>query len=261
MTRLVIRAADVALLLDPWRAFELATGLAPLAWQRPYLLEDRDTLLKKGRQVGASTAAGVISCRYARLVPGSLVAIVSPSQKQSTEVKERTRKSALALGFVLDRDSETELRFDNRSRVLSLPGTPKAVRGWSADLLVIDEAAYLDPETFLAARATVAATGGRVIVQSTPTRAPFGHFYDLWHESGERWARYHITSEEAGSISSEFLASERATMTAEEYASEYGGEFGTLGVGLVDPARLAELTVAPTSPSERDLWTTLRGSS
>lgn len=273
MTRMSVAEVDAALLFDPWKAFEIAVGGSPLEWQRPYLWEDRATLVLKGRQVGASTSAGVVGCRYARMNAGSLVAIVSPSQKQSTEVKERTRKSALALGLTLVRDSETELRFDNRSRVLSLPGTPKSVRGWSADLLVVDEAAFLDPETFMAARATVAATGGRVIVQSTPA-GPFGHFYELWKEGVDyadamldgtsipdptvRWVRFRVSSEEAGNIDPAFLASEKATMSAEEYAQEYLGEFGSPGLGLVDPKRLDELTEKAAATTQDDLWARLR---
>lgn len=221
--------------------FIAATGELPLPWQEDYLAETRDSVVKKGRQVGASTAGGVIAARRAVYWPNSLCAIVSPSQKQSTEVKDRTREHLENLGVPLVRDSSSLVELPNGSRILSLPGSAKSVRGWSAHLLILDEAAYIEPETFLAARATVAATGGRVIIQSTP-EAPYGHFYDAWSSSDERWAKFEVTSEQVGTIDPAFLAAERALLTDEKYAREYLGRFTSPGLGLVDPERLRRLT-------------------
>lgn len=235
--------------------FVAATGELPLEWQEDYLRETRDTIVLKGRQVGASTAGGVIGIRRARYWPNSLVAIVSPSLKQSTEVKERAKQGLIRLGERLVRDSANELALANGSRILSLPGSAKSVRGWSAHLLIIDEAAFLDQETFLAARATVAATGGRTIIQSTP-EGPFGHFYDLWSANDPDWAKFRVRSDEARTVDPAFLARERSTLTAEEYAQEYEAEFTTPGLGLVDEARLRELTVS--LEDEESVWPRLR---
>lgn len=237
--------------------FVAATGQQPHDWQEEYLRETRDTIILKGRQVGASTGAGVLAIRRARYWPNSLCAIVSPSLKQSTEVKERAKQGLLRLGERLVRDSSNELALANGSRILSLPGSAKSVRGWSAHLLVIDEAAFLDQETFLAARATVAATGGRTIVQSTP-EGPFGHFYDLWTATDHDWAKYRVRSDEVTSVDPEFLARERATLTDEEYAQEYEAEFTTPGLGLVDEVTLARLTVTRRDDDE-SIWPRLRG--
>lgn len=231
-----------------------ATGEEPLDWQEGYLKETRDAVVLKGRQVGASTAGSVIAIRRARYYPGSLVAIVSPSLKQSTEVKERSKSGLLALGEHLVKDSSSIIELSNRSRIMSLPGSSKSVRGWSADLLIIDEAAFLDEETFVAARATTAATGGRTIVQSTPM-GPFGSFYELWMDPDPRWSKFRVRSDEVGTIDPAFLARERATMTPEKYTQEYEADFTNPGLGLVHPERLQELTrEAPVIPDAADLW-------
>lgn len=276
-----VRAVGFDLLLtlatDPLESFRLATGEDPLPWQEQYLPEERDAVILKGRQIGASTSGACKGVRFAASRPGTLVAIVSPSQKQSTEVKERARGQIERLGLQLDRDSETILQLHNRSRIMSLPGTAKSVRGWSADLLILDEAAFLDPETFLAARATVAATGGQVIVQSTPA-GPFGHFYDLFAEAvpvGEAYVEdpetgnrypdptvklvsFRVSSEDQPTITPEFLARERATLSEEDYAQEYLGRFAPPGAGLVDPARLKAATAADPIKAD-DFWAKLRG--
>ncbi len=232
-----------------------ATGNDPLEWQENYLKETRDAIVLKGRQIGASTSAGVLAIRRARYWPGSLCAIVSPSMKQSTEVKERARLGLERLGEPLKRDSQTIIQLMNGSRILSLPGSAKSVRGWSADLLVIDEAAFLDPDTFLAARATVA-TGGRTIVQSTPA-GPYGPFYDMWVEEDSQRAKFMVRSDEATTIDPAFLARERATLGPEEYAQEYEATFTAAGLGLVDPDRLRELTETGPAPAH-DPWASLR---
>lgn len=239
--------------------FIAATGDQPLDWQEDYLRETRDTIVLKGRQVGASTAGGVIGIRRARYWPGSMVAIVSPSLKQSTEVKERAKDGLIRLGEHLTKDSSSLIELSNRSRIMSLPGSPKSVRGWSADLLIIDEAAFLDEETFVAARATTAATGGRTIVQSTPM-GPYGSFHELWTEEDSRWAKYRVRSDEVGSIDPAFLARERATMTPEKYTQEYEADFVTPGLGLFSPERLEKLTGDPPGGLEiSDPWARVRG--
>lgn len=231
--------------------FIRASGEVPLPWQEEYLRETRDTIVLKGRQVGASTASGVVAIRRALYWPGSLVVVLSPSLKQSTEVKDRAKAGLLALGERLARDSSSLVQLTNGSRVISLPGSAKSARGWSADLLVLDEAAFIEPETFLAARAMVAATGGRTIVQSTP-EGPFGNFYDLWVDNDPRWARFKVRSDEVPTIEPAFLAAERAAMTEEDFLQEYGAQFTNPGLGLVDPDRLRDLT--GTEPNPSDVW-------
>jgi hypothetical protein len=239
--------------VDPTWTFEHAFGFAPLPWQVPYLWEPRNAVTLKGRQVGASTCAAALCIQMARSVPNSLAAIVSPSMKQSSEVKLRAKTGLQRLGEKLVLDSATLIGLDNGSRIMSLPGSAKSVRGWTADLLVIDEAAFLDPDTFLAARATVA-TGGRVIVQSTPA-APYGHFFDLYTAQDLKWAKFQVSSEDVGTIDPDFLISERATLSADDYAQEYQGRFTAAGVGLVDPMKLNQLTQA----ADASVWAKMRG--
>lgn len=255
--------------MDPVATFVAANGDEPMDWQLPYLCENRNAVVLKGRQVGCSTAGASIAIRYARAFPNFLAAIVSPSMKQSEEVKLRAKIGLERIGERLIKDSATTLELENGSRIVSLPGTPKSVRGWSAGLLILDEAAFIIDETFLAARATVAATGGRTIVQSTPA-APTGHFHTLYRDAVDYegsyiegttpdptidWVRFHISSEEVSSISDQFLASEKAKLNPVEYATEYLGQFASAGLGLVDPDKLAGAVL---DDDEDGPWASLR---
>lgn len=229
-----IRAA-----VDPAELFRQAFGNEPHPWQSGYLRETRNAVNLKGRQVGASQAAAALAIHSCRYWPNTNAVIVSPSLKQSTEITTKARVGLYALGIRLLQDSSSMLRLANGSRILSLPGTAKSVRGWTARVLILDEAAYIEPETFTAARALVA-TGGRLVVQSTPADET-GTFYELVTEPPDNWAKFEVRSDSVPSINDEFLASERKAMSADEYAREYECAFGRTGISLFTLDRINSL--------------------
>jgi hypothetical protein len=214
-----------------------------MAHQVAYLAEDRDLVVLKGRQVGMTEAAGALAIHTARSRPGSLSAIISPSLRQSTEVAMRARLGLMDLGDDLAQDSASLLRLRNGSRILSLPGTDRSVRGYPCDLLVIDEAAWVSDLTWNAARATVVATRGRIVVQSTPG-VPAGFFHDLATATPDAWEFMRVRSDEAATIDPAFLERERREMDPALFAQEYLAEFGAVagGRGLFTAAQLEEMT-------------------
>lgn len=234
-------AVDFRSSLDPGVLFERAFGVPPLEWQADYLREDRPTAVLKGRQVGASHGAAGLAIHSCLYWPNTNAVIVSPSLKQSTEITTKARQGLYALGVRLLQDSSSMLRLANGSRILSLPGTAKSVRGWTARLLVLDEAAYIDRETFTAARALVA-TGGRLVVQSTPADES-GDFYELLEANDPAWARFTVRSDEVPTISAEFLAGERRAMSPDKYATEYECVFGKAGASLFTIERVNSLVL------------------
>lgn len=240
-------AADLRLALDPAALFAAAFDLEALDWQVGYLRESRPSVLLKGRQVGASLAAAALAVHTARYRPDVNAVIVSPSLKQSTEITTRARAGLRRLGDRLDQDSTSVLRLANGSRILSLPGTARSVRGWTAELLILDEAAFIEHETFVAARALVA-TGGRLVVQSTPA-SEFGDFHEIVTTDGAEWARFTVRSDEVPTIAPEFLAAERRAMTPDAYSTEYECQFGKAGATLFTAAGLAGLILPEEAPA------------
>jgi hypothetical protein len=230
---------DFRAALDPAALFERAFEIESLAWQRDYLHESRPTVVLKGRQVGASFGAAGLAIHTARYWPDVNVVIVSPSLKQSTEICSRARTGLRNLGVPLLQDSTSMLRLSNGSRILSLPGTARSVRGWTAKLLILDEAAYIEHETFIAARALVA-TGGRLVVQSTPAYED-GDFYELVTSDDPGWARFTVRSDAVPTISADFLESERRAMQPDAYSREYECAFGKAGATLFTADRIADL--------------------
>jgi phage FluMu gp28-like protein len=112
----------------------------------------------------------------------------------------------------------------NGSRVVSLPGTGETVRGFSApDLIVEDEAAFVEDSFYRAVRPMLAVSGGRLILMSTPY-GKRGHFYEAWQEAGS-WHRVEVPATECPRITSKFLESERRALGDLWFRQEYKCEF------------------------------------
>lgn len=238
-------AHDLLAAIDPVVTFVDAFGGQPHDWQHDYLRETRPTVVLKGRQVGATQGAAALAIHTTRYQPDVDAVIVSPSLKQSSEITTRARAGLRQLGERLVQDSASTLRLVNGSRIISLPGSAKSVRGYAARLLILDEAAYIEDETFAAARALVA-TGGRLVVQSTPADES-GAYHAIVMAQDPAWARFTVPSESVPTISPAFLATERAALGEDVYGREYECRFGKAGATLFTAARIASLILPEAS--------------
>ena len=248
----VAEAAAVAAVsrLTPVETYQAAfPGQEPMDHQVEYMLETRPTCVRKGRQVGMTQAAAALALHVARSKPGALAAIISPSLRQSSEVAMRARVGAWELGEKLAQDSVSLIRLANGSRILSLPGNARGIRGYACDLVILDEASWISEDAWAAARPLVSATGGRAIAQST-CGLPAGWFFELATDTPPGWASMVIRSDEVPTIDPDFLARERAEMAPALFAAEYMAEWDSnyLGVSLFDADRLRELVLPEPDP-------------
>lgn len=227
--------------LSAVETFERAFGFTAMAHQVEYLTETRHTIVRKGRQVGMTAAAAALAVHTARSLPGSTTVIISPSLRQSSEVTGRARIALWEWDEKLKQDSTSLLRTSAGSRIISLPGSARGIRGYACALVIVDEASWVSDETWAAARPLVSATGGRLIVQSTPG-APAGFFHELATKTPDGWAAMKVRSDEVATIPAEFLEKERREMSADLYAQEYLAEFaGRRGGGLFNVDKIREL--------------------
>ena len=146
---------------------DLAWGLSPALWARDRLHFDPDEwqsgLLGSAarqiienitRQGGKSTSAAIKALHTGIYDPG-LVLLVSPSLRQSRELfaKVMEFQKDLEPAEALEEDNKSSCALPNGTRIVSLPGDPSTVRGFSAPrLIIVDEAAYVDPAMFAALR-------------------------------------------------------------------------------------------------------------
>src|SRR5829696_2290163 len=162
---------DLRLALDRV-AFAHSVGLDRLDdWQEDLLRSSSDrVLLNCCRQSGKSTMSAVIALHRALFYPGSLVLCLAPALRQSQELFAKVANFYRDLGRPVAPQGERKLslELENGSRIITLPGSEKTVRGFSGvGLLVVDEASRVDDELYFAVRPMLAVSGGALMMLST----------------------------------------------------------------------------------------------
>jgi hypothetical protein len=226
----------------PKNAGSLAIGLLrklhmePDPWQTEVLEENyHHLLLNCCRQAGKSTVVAMLGLVQALLHKDSLVLLVSRSFRQSSELFGVVKDFYWRLGEpYLKRKTVSELRFTNRSRIVCLPCSESTVRGYaSVSLVVIDEAARVPDDLYLAVRPMLAVSGGRLIALSTP-RGKRGFFYNAWAKGGGDWKRIEVPASQVPRLKPEQLEKDRRAMEDACYRQEYCCSFEAVE-GLVYP--------------------------
>lgn len=242
-----------------------AVGFQPDPWQRSFLRCEADGILVNcGRQVGKTTMVGIKALFVAETQPESLIIFTSPTQRQSQEMFRGVVRARSKLGYADKPDAISSMRLElpNGSRIVALPGKEHTVRGYADPaMIVMDEAARIPGDLFLALQPMLAVSGGQVIALSTPfgTR---GWFYDEWHleqgynwlwpneeewlarwvedqqrpdrdemgehlymSTGKSWTRFRVPASFCPRIKDEFLTKERRQHGDFHYREEYGTMF------------------------------------
>jgi hypothetical protein len=215
-------AADFRRALDPI-AIAADLGITPDPWQRE-LLDDppKRVLMNCGRQVGKSTISALVALHAAIYEAPALVLLVSPSLRQSVELYRKLHGYWELLPGHPKATYETLSRLElaNGSRILSLPGSERTVRGLAAvDLIILDEAARVEDALLAAIRPMMATSGGRLFALTTPAGRQ-GWFYEQWLH-GVGWHRVQVKSTECSRITPEFLEEERRTLGPMIFSQEY----------------------------------------
>ena len=149
----------------------------PTSYQRKLLeTKSKRIVLRWARQTGNTTALACLCLIHATLNPKQTVLIVAPGLRQSMILGGRIRE---LLGLmtreyrrsIVSQKLRTVFRFRNGSQINVLPNSENQLRGFTADLIVVDEAAFChnDEEIFRnILPPMLATTGGALIVSSTP---------------------------------------------------------------------------------------------
>jgi hypothetical protein len=222
---------------------------SPAEWVRRHLGFEPDarqaavlsTEIKRGilnctRQWGKSTIAAAKAVHQAWCVPESLTVVISPSARLSSELVRKAEGFVRRLGVEPKGDgaNEISIALPNGSRIIGLPATEATIRGFSAvSLLLVDEAARVDDQLYLAIRPTLAVSGGALWLMSTPF-GKRGFFHEAWSR-GEDWERFRVPATECARISAKFLDEERQTMGERWFRQEYLCEFVQAKDGVFDP--------------------------
>jgi hypothetical protein len=223
---------DLRLALDRV-SFAEGLGIDPDPWQRDLLRSSSDrVLLNCCRQSGKSTMSAVIALHRALYHPGSLILCLAPALRQSQELFGKVAGFYRDLGRPVAPQGERKLslELENGSRIITLPGSEKTIRGFSGvGLLIVDEASRVDDGLYFAVRPMLSVSGGALMMLSTPY-GKRGVFFEQWTSgisggSSAGWERYQVTAEECPRISPEFLEEERRALPSWVYRQEYECSF------------------------------------
>jgi hypothetical protein len=210
-------------------------GFVPDPWQADVIrgvLLDRNprTALLCSRQSGKTQTSAAIALLEA-MGTDHTVLLLAPALRQSQEAFARARKLYRRLEDRVETTSESALRmeFASGGRLIALPGgEPDSVRGYSVDLLVVDEAARVSNDLYVATRPMIAATGGLIIAATTPSY-PAGWFFDAW-EGREDWERVRVPWTECPRLGPSVIDAEREALGSafdQEYNCEWAGAGAT----------------------------------
>jgi hypothetical protein len=222
------------LIYDPTEVL-VAAGFTPDPWQREFLRAHHpQSLLNVCRQGGKSRAVSALAIHTALFTKASTTLILSPGQRQSTEVFHKIIQAYNALERPIKAEYETQLKLElkNGSRVLCLPGKEETVRAYSPELILIDEASRVHDDLYKAIRPMLTVSKGRLVALSTPF-GQRGWFHREWHQPSG-WHKVKVTAADHPRIGPEILDKELASMGQAWIDQEYMCMF-TAMQGLVYP--------------------------
>jgi len=198
-------------------------------WQKEVLETNGNICLRSGRQVGKSTIISIKAAQYAVFNPNKTVLVIASVERQAYMLFEKT------LAYLVDNHSITikkgqhrptkhKINLKNGSTILCYPTgmTGYGIRGLTVDLLIADEAAFIQEEVWSAVTPMLATTRGTIILLSTP-HGKKGYYYNCFNN--ENFTSFHISAEDSPRKDVKFLESEKLRMTKVQYAQEYLGEF------------------------------------
>ncbi|HDI01343.1 MAG TPA: hypothetical protein ENF78_02820 [Candidatus Bathyarchaeota archaeon] len=234
---------------DPVKFAELI-GFKPFPYQAK-LLRDRSKRIVAcwGRQTGKSTTAALKALHFAFTGRGRTVLIISPSLRQSRLMFRKVRaflharvlidgRELLPLEGSVVREAQSSILLSNGSRIVPLPCSPERVRGFTAHMVVVDEASFVPEELITdVLMPMLATTDGCIILLGTPwTREHI--FYRAFSGQLPGWSIHHVPSVECPLIKKAFLEEQRALMPEADFRREYMAEFVEEGAYFFPPSLL-----------------------
>ena len=187
--------------------------------------QERRVIFNCSRQSGKSTIAALKALHRVIFFPRSLVLLISPSLRQSSELFRKVLAFLNAMDErpKLQEESKLSITLANGSRIISLPSSEATIRGYSnAAIIIEDEAAAVPDELFHACLPMLAVSNGQYIQLSTP-RGKQGHFFEAWESA--KWRKIRVTAADIPRISNEYLEGARIELGSRMFAQEFLCEF------------------------------------
>jgi Helicase len=242
---------DLALARRSLAAFAQMIGWPMALFQVEALtLRQRTTAIVAPRQSGKSRSLALLAVHWAFANPGSQILIVSAGDEAAkrllAEVRHIVTGSDFLRGSVVD-ERAALVELTNGSRIRSVPASERQIRGWTIDLLLVDEAALVSDDLILgAAIPTTAARPNARIVLASSASAASGAFFDhvmLGRQGSENIRTFTWSLTDCSWISPSVIEAARESMTPTRFEAEYEGKFAS-GADALFPRALLDRATA-----------------
>jgi hypothetical protein len=212
-------------------------------WQKEIIEAKGNLCICSGRQTGKSQCIAQKAVEYCLNNPRKQVLIISVTEDQAILLLqkcllyiEEKNPRAIKQGKSRPTKSKLELKNDSIIRTKAVGQSGLGARGFTINMLIADEAAFMPDDVWAAVTPMLLTTGGDIILISTP-HGKSGYFYQCFND--ENFKRWHLNSEEVvknreicptwKEIQKDkaigFLEAEKRRMSIREYGQEYLGQF------------------------------------
>lgn len=194
-------------------------------WQKDYIAAEGNCFLLCGRQSGKTTAMSIKFGERAVNKQKSIIMMIALTEKQAYNLFFKTlmylqAKHPKMIKKGRWKPTKHVIYLTNGSMIMCYAAglTGDGLRTFTLTDLVIDEAAPMAREIFIATMPMLSVTGGVVDMASTP-RGKEGYFYQC--SKKDTYTKFYISAEDCPRHSKEFLKEEQESMSKLEYAQEY----------------------------------------
>ncbi|MGP3702824.1 MAG: terminase large subunit domain-containing protein [Candidatus Bathyarchaeota archaeon] len=213
---------------------EKLLGFKPTFYQEK-LLNDKSKRICviMSRQAGKTSTLAVKAIWFVVTHPKTLTLIVSPSLRQSMIMMDRLQVFLHRIPRQLQKHmiakmQRTVVRFKNDSQIVALPNSPNLLRGYTAHMVIADEAAFFREDEVVFYNVLypmLSTTDGYLIVSSTPWSID-SVFYKMFQDPG--FSKHVVTWRDvvkAGLIKKEFIEEMRRVLPLERFEREFEARF------------------------------------
>ena len=206
----------------PFRLLPYQEAMVREVHARPYVA------LICSRQVGKSAVASYYATWYAYTHPGSVILIIAAVERQAAIDLEMIRTFILGsplLSTSLLEISQTFVRLSTNARVYSLPAGAEGatIRGFAADVVLLDEAARIPEDVYSAVLPMISTKRDAKLVLATTPRGMSGF---VWNATRSPiWKVVTIKATDSSLISPGYLEEMRRTMPEDAFRMEFLAEF------------------------------------
>ena len=184
----IVRKLARGMIENPVLFIEQTIKKTPYYYQEE-ILKSKERFISAcwARQTGKSWIVRMKAIYQAFTNPDQLIIIISATERQALHfyrlMMQEIESSDLLNGEIA-RFTKTMAVLKNGSQIVCLAPSEKSVRGYSADMVIIDEADFVSREVIVAVEQTIVARRGTMIMISTPSPEGVGGiFYQYFNDA------------------------------------------------------------------------------